>query len=139
MTKAERKAEQPNQGHTISRRKICAFKRLRWAYPGDTMPQGLKNMNFFSQQEATASILAMTGLRHNHHHHHHNTWTKVLNDTNLMMKHTMVGGRKQVVWQQRGYTQCALCTQTTPWFSTKNTDCRECEQSGMDENHTNAL
>ena len=52
---------------------------------------------------------------------------------------TMVGWWKQVVWQQGGYTRCALCTQTTPWLSTKNTDCDECEQSGMDENHTNAL
>ena len=51
----------------------------------------------------------------------------------------MVGRWKQVVWQQGGYTTCASCTQTIPWISVKNTDCDECEQSGMDENHTNAL
>ena len=34
---------------------------------------------------------------------------------------------------------CALCTQTTPWFSTNNTDCEGCEQSGMDDGETNAF
>ena len=46
--------------------------------------------------------------------------------------HSHVGKTKQDM-------SCALCTQTTPWLSTKNTDCRECEQSGMDEGETNAL
>ena len=34
---------------------------------------------------------------------------------------------------------CALWTQSTPWLSMKDTDCDECWQSGMDDNHTNAL
>ena len=57
-----------------------------------------------------------------------------VNATHIRVPHT----RRVVVFvskQMRG----ALCTQTTPWFSTNNTHCDECEQSDMDENHTNTF
>ena len=54
---------------------IGAFKQLRWTYPDDAIPQGLKSMSLFSQQQATSSILVVTRLRHNQHHHN-NTWTR---------------------------------------------------------------
>ena len=61
---------------------IGAFKGLRWAYPDDAMPQGLKSISLFSQQQAT-SILVTTCLRHNQRHH--NTWARC-STTHLMMK-----------------------------------------------------
>ena len=62
-----------------------------------TMPSLIHSISLsdFSQQQATSSIVVMTGWRHNHRHIH-NMWDKVLNDTHLMLKHTpwLVDGNK---------------------------------------------
>ena len=106
-----------------------------------TMPSLIHSISLsdFSQQQATSSIVVMTGWRHNHHHIH-NTCTRCSTTHTLDVETpTMVCGWKQVVRQQGANTRCALWPQSTPWLSTKDTDCDECWQSGMDDNHTNAL
>ena len=113
---------------------IAAFKRLRWAYPDYAIHQGLKKgMSIFSQQQAASTTLVMTGLRHNQPASPQHV-DKVLNNT-LDETPTIVGGYKQ----QGGHMRCVLCTQTTSQFSKSNTQCDKCEESGMDDNHTNAL
>ena len=120
-----------NHAHQI----IAAFKRLRWAFPDDAIPQGLKK---HEPLLTTCHIINICDGRLDTQPTPPHV-DKVLNNTHLMMNTHHGWSMETSGVTTSGNMRCALCTQTTPWFSMKNTHCDECEQSGMDENHTNAL
>ena len=96
-----------------------------------------RGMSLFSKQQAASSIVVMTGLTHNHYHH--STWTRC-SMTHLMMKHPpwLVDGNK--CCDNRVETRDVHCALMSLSCSLRtNTECRECEQSGMDEGETNAF
>ena len=78
-----RRISDTNHAHQI----IGAFKELRWAIVMMPSLKDSKSMSLFSQQQATSSILVMTGWRHNQQHHQPQHVDKVLNNTHLMMKY----------------------------------------------------